>query len=172
MDQKVASKSFAFVRNNDRSSFISATQRVFYFDLENSDQDLAFPDYSAGFIQKVEKRPLTILSIDDFTVYQTINNELPDSSDHAVPVLYLVLSLFASFWSLPVKTIEILIELIEKIASCGNRSTNAFCFTPGKGIYEQTRFLLTENENADKERKNLLANFILTMKEILRNLLA
>lgn len=138
----------------------------FFFDVEKScHSNFEFPSYSTEFIQKVGGKSLTIFSIDDFSVYQTINTELPDSKDRAVPVPQLILSLFSMFWDLPSQTCEILIEVIEKIASCGNECTKAFCFTQGKGIYEQTQILLSEAANADKERKNLLANFILTMKE-------
>lgn len=142
----------------------------FYIDDENSTQLFSFPDYSSDLIQKVERRPLTILSIDDFSVYQTINTELPTASDHVVSILQLISSLFSQFWILPFQTVESLLEVIEKVASIGNESAKAFCFTPGKGIYEQTQILLKEANDEDKERKNLLANFIITMKEILRNL--
>lgn len=150
----------------------SALQTAFFYldDLDHNASIFDFPDYPTNFITKPERKLHTMLSVDDLAIYQTINNQLPNPLNHVISVFQLISSVFSMFWDLPLQTNELLITVIEKIAGCGNEYTNAYCFTPGKGIYAQTQILIFEAKEPDKELKNLMANFILTMKGILRGL--
>ncbi|OHS97890.1 hypothetical protein TRFO_35826 [Tritrichomonas foetus] len=148
----------------------TALQTAFFYseNLNRNASIFGFPDPPSEFILKQERKNFS--TIEDFSIYQQQNNELPMPLDHVKSLFEIILTLFSMFWTLPLETDELLMKIIKCIAGSKTDGGMTFCYTPGTGIYAQTQVLLEEmmNYNSDKERRALLGNFVLSMHRIFR----
>ena len=105
---------------------------------------------------------------DLYSLYSTINHELPLYSPHIFTFLPFLLSIYESFWSLPIEIAELLTSIFEKIASTNSFQSYSFCFLQGYNLYSKTSLLLKDFDKIDKNLQRIMRNFLIIMNKILK----
>ena len=115
--------------------------------------------------QKEDKKAKKLASF-YFPNYSIISEYLPKSSHYIQTMFDYIQNLYENCVTLSSELMDLLLDIILKIASLNTEMTNQFCFSPGKYIYQITNQLLDQETDASKEFKTI-RSFAITMKEIL-----
>jgi hypothetical protein len=120
-------------------------------------------------IPRPGRKVVTELLFDRQTIdrYRIEISELPGRRPQIVSLLDFLLHMFEKLWALPMETAPVLLSTIVKVAALGTRSVYDFCFTQGGKLFSVAGRLMLERDGHSQDVRDLLASFVLTMKQII-----
>lgn len=148
----------------------AAVNSAFFYDsdMDTHCKTYGFPMIPPGRNSANRKYFELALDAEVFMSYRNVNQELPETVPHVISVFPLIADLFTKLWTLPVDTVDVLFDLIERIAGVGSKTCYSFCFTPGKGLCFETSKLLIDESHRDEKTYDLFMTFVITMNRILK----